>query len=62
MSDDTAAGSRYGEADDEAIALLTEEAEAKTPKNPPNMQLSYLMTIVCRRNWIQNLKTEPRLT
>ena len=37
MSDDTAACGRYGEADDEAIDLLTEEAQAKkTPNKPPN--------------------------
>ena len=32
MSDDRAAGGRYGEADDEAIELLTEEAQAKNTK------------------------------
>ena len=38
MSDDRTAGGRYGEADDEVIELLTEEAQAKNTKNPPNMQ------------------------
>ena len=32
MSDNTAAGGRYGVADDEAIELLTEEAQAKNTK------------------------------
>ena len=38
MSDDRTAGGRYGEADDEAIELLTEEVQAKNTQNPPNLQ------------------------